>query len=153
MESRITGVTAPADERQRNGEEEREKLWWGKKNKSVQQDEDLLVHSRPDPADLPSVPLFSPCSRRSHHQPTSGSPRIHMGRRARGARKPKPHSLLIPSDHTGPEKRHHRRRGDPSLRSTAATTGLITGPKEGQTFAPRMQPCAQDPSLSVCEIF
>lgn len=63
MESGITGVTAPADER-RDGEREREKLWWRKKqrNKSVQQDEDLLVHSRPDPADLPSVPLFSPCS-------------------------------------------------------------------------------------------
>lgn len=42
MESRITGVTAPADEWQSNGEGEREK-----NSKSVQQEEDLLVLNRP----------------------------------------------------------------------------------------------------------
>lgn len=82
MESRITGVAAQADERQHNGERGRETLV--EKKKSVQQDEDLLVHSRPDPTDLPSAPLFALCSRRSHHQPTSGSPLIHMAKRVRG---------------------------------------------------------------------
>lgn len=131
MESRITGVTAPADERQRNGEGERETLV-GKKNKSVQQDKDLLVHSRPDPADLPSVSLFSPCSRHSDHQPTSGSPHIHMGKRARGAKKNKSYCPLILFDHTGPEKAHHH-QGDPLLRSTI-TTGADNWTEGGKNF-------------------
>lgn len=67
VESRITGVTAQADERQRSSDGET--LGSKKKEiKSVQQDEDLLVHSRPDPSDLAICPAVC-----SNHPPTSGS--------------------------------------------------------------------------------
>lgn len=149
MESRITGVAAKADERQHNAEREKERERnSGGKKKSVQQDEDLLVHSRPDPTDLPSAPLFSPCSRRSH-QPTSGSPLIHMAKGARGGGKLTQILSFFPhlfwSHRTWGESSSLGRGipycGVPSLRE------LITGPEEGKTFASKMQMRAQDPTL------
>ncbi|TNN52720.1 hypothetical protein EYF80_037100 [Liparis tanakae] len=81
---------------------EREQLW-RKKNKtntSVQQDEDLLVRSRPDPADPPSVPPLPPSTNiwiASHpygkedegghntHISSSSSPHPFGSHRTRGA--------------------------------------------------------------------
>lgn len=64
-------MTAPAAERRSSGEGgregerensgERESESEREREKSVQQDEDLLVNSRLNLSDPPSVPLFSPC--------------------------------------------------------------------------------------------
>lgn len=148
MESRITGVTAPADERKSYGEGE--KLWWeGKKNKSVQQDEDLLVHSRPDPADLPSVPLFALCSWRPRQQPTSGSP---YGKEGIGV--PESLNLILPSSFVIPQdlRRHNITKGGIPYCGVPAPLGLITAPKEGKNFGSKDAE-AHVGSFLLCEIF
>lgn len=146
MESRITGVTAPADERQCNGEGERETLV-EKNKKQISATGGGPASAQPPrprrPAICPAVLSVFPTLPPSPNIWITSHPYGKEGEG--GQKKPKSYSPLIPFDHTGPEKAHHH-RGDPLLRSTI-TTGADNWTEGGKNFCSKDAEACRGPFL------